>query len=235
MRREPLQEDIPALLKRQQTTFMGIEFEVGKGALVPRRDTELLCRTVLNRLGDDSEDGSESLRAVVIDVCCGVGNLACAIAVHLPGTTLFACDLLESATELAQQNVVRHGLENRVTVLTGDLFQPLAGRGLEGKVTGIVCNPPYISSARLEKEAHGILAHEPREAFDAGPYGLAIHQRVCRESTTWLTRNGWLAFEFGAGQGRQVQMVFDRTRRFGPVELIEIGPDTPGVAIAALK
>ena len=39
--------------------------------------------------------------------------------------------------------------------------------------------PPYISQAKLAGERAGLLANEPREAFDGGPYGLSIHQRGC--------------------------------------------------------
>ena len=42
----------------------------------------------------------------------------------------------------------------------------------------VVCNPPYISQAKLAGERAVLLENEPREAFDGGPYGLSIHQRV---------------------------------------------------------
>jgi release factor glutamine methyltransferase len=235
MTHESTREDIPLLLRQQKTVFMGMEFEVGRGALVPRRDTELLCNTVLDSFRTMAKENPAFQNPIVIDLCCGVGNLGIAIAANVPGARVYASDLLPSSTELAIRNVKRHGLEDRVTILTGDLFQPYANLGLEGTVAAIVCNPPYISTQKLEKERQDILEHEPREAFDAGPYGLAIHQRTCRESTSWLVPGGFLAFEYGAGQGRQLQILFDRTRRFGPVRNIELDSAAAGVAIAFMK
>jgi len=59
-----------------------------------------------------------------------------------------------------------------------------------------------------------LLENEPREAFDGGPYGLSIHQRVVKEALPFLRPGGWLLFEIGLGQDRQVKMLFERTRAY---------------------
>lgn len=228
-------ENILEALASGRQTFMGLELEVGPGALVPRHDTEALGKTMLAAVRDMISNSEAPKNPILIDLCCGVGNLGCALAVHLPEARVYLADLLVTSTALAQRNVERLGIQDRVTVLQGDLFQPLEGLGLEGRVTAIVCNPPYISSRKLEQERHEIVEHEPREAFDGGPYGLTIHQRVCREAHRWLQPGGWLMFECGAGQGRQVSMLFDRTRQFGPAQVIEPEPGAAGVAGARIK
>lgn len=195
---------------------MGVEIETGPGALIPRAETELLGRTALAKL-----DGT-----VVIDVCCGTGNLACAIAAARPDVKVWALDLTDGAVELARANVQRLGLGDRVTVLQGDLFAPL-----EGVVADlVVCNPPYISTGRLAERTD--LADEPREAFDGGPYGVSIHQRVAREVHAVLRPGGWLACEFGLGQEKQLERVIARAGGYDVLEFANNDEGAPRVVAA---
>jgi release factor glutamine methyltransferase len=210
-------------------TFMGIELIAAPGALVPREETELLGATAvktLRALADERGPGEE-LR--VIDMCCGSGNLACGIAVAVPAAMVWASDLTDGCVTLARRNVRKLGIDHRAKVLQGDLFGALAGLALEGTLDVIVCNPPYISTARLNERTD--LAHEPREAFDGGPYGLTIHQRVVREALPFLRPGGWLLFEFGLGQDRQLKMVFERARAYEAIELVRNDAGEPRVAI----
>jgi release factor glutamine methyltransferase len=199
--------NVAELYRTGRAPFMGLELVVAPGALVPRAETELLGRTALGAL-----EGIAAPR--VIDMCCGSGNLACAIAHHLPAARVWASDLTEGCTVVARRNVEHLGLSERVRVAQGDLFAGLAGLGLEGTVDAVVCNPPYISVKRLEGDRAALLEHEPREAFDGGPYGLSIHQRVVRDAVAFLRPGGVLLFEVGLGQDRQVEQLFRRARAY---------------------
>jgi release factor glutamine methyltransferase len=119
---------------------------------------------------------------------------------------------------LTKRNVARHGLDERVTVVQGDLFAPLAGHALEGTVDVVVMNPPYIATVRLGKDRAELLNEGPREAFDGGPYGISMFQRLIRESAPFLKPGGALMFEFGVCQERQVKALFDRARLYDSVE-----------------
>ncbi len=197
-------------------TFFGVEIETGKDALVPRAETELLAATAFAKLAGST----------LVDVCCGTGNLACAIAMRVPELRAWALDLTDGCVALARKNVARLGLADRVTVLQGDLFAPLSG------VTAdvVVCNPPYISTGKLAQRTD--LADEPREAFDGGPYGVTIHQRVAREAHDVLRPGGWLVCEFGAGQDKQLVRVFERAGGYDQVEFVNDSSGTPRVVAA---
>jgi release factor glutamine methyltransferase len=104
--------------------------------------------------------------------------------------------------------------------------------GLEGNVALIVANPPYMSTRRLAERPD--LANEPREAFDAGPYGLAIHQRLVREALPFLSVGGYLIFEFGLGQDRQIRLLLDRAREYD-FEFVADPDGNPRVAVARRK
>ena len=194
----------------ETVTWMGLVFETNDQVLVPRRETELLARTALELIKTVGE--ASPIR--VIDMCCGAGNLACALAHARTDIRVWASDLTDACVGLARKNVARHGLEGRVDVRQGDLFSSLPHEELTGSVDLVVCNPPYISTGKLESESAHLLDGQPREAFDAGPYGLAIHQRVIADATRYLKPGAWLVMEIGLGQQRQIALLFSRVKRY---------------------
>ncbi|OBZ95146.1 methyltransferase [Pararhizobium polonicum] len=204
--------------------FMGVDLELAAGVLVPREETELLGRTAVGLIEGRIDN------PLVIDMCCGSGNLALAIATHIPSARLWACDLTDETVALALRNAERCGFSSRVRVMQGDLFSGLAGENLEGQVDLIVCNPPYISTQRLESDSAHLLDNEPREAFDGGPYGISIHQRLVRDALAYLKPGGWLAFEFGEGQHRQAAALLARARGYEPARFAQDAAGLPRVA-----
>jgi release factor glutamine methyltransferase len=209
--------------------FMGLDLVVDGDVLAPRSETELLGRTAVSIL---KEAGVTS--PLVIDMCCGSGNLACALASALPAAHVLAADLTDGAVRTARLNVERLGLADRVIVRQGDLFAALADDVAEGQAMLVVCNPPYISTGKLEGESAHLLETEPREAFDGGPYGISILQRLVREAPAYLAPGGYLAFEFGAGQERQAASLIARAGLFSPVDLISNDDGVPRVAVTRL-
>jgi len=211
---------------RQQ--FLGLELLCGEGALVPRPETELLGLTAI-------EEIKVATSPCVIDLCCGVGNLACAVATYVPQARVWATDLTEDCVRWAQKNVDKLSLSARVHTFQGDLFKWLEGLGLEKTIDLIVCNPPYISTGRLATDRAALLKDEPREAFDGGPYGLSIHQRVVAEAPRFLKPSGWLAMEFGLGQDMQVKRLLERSRAFDEIVVVCDSNGYPRVATGRLK
>ena len=174
----------------------------GPGALIPRQETELLGRAAAALLRRHAQ-GATSL--VVVDVCTGSGNLAAALALVEPTATVYASDLSADAVALARQNMAHLGLGDRVILRVGDLLEPFDVDGLRGTVDLLTCNPPYISTARMDEMPAEIVGHEPALAFDGGPLGMRILLRLIREAPRLLRPGGWLAFEVGAGQGPAVE------------------------------
>ncbi|AFL50049.1 release factor glutamine methyltransferase [Sinorhizobium fredii] len=205
--------------------FMDIELELAPDVLVPREETELLGRNAVARLHEQTGP------VTIIDMCCGSGNLALGIAAAIPLARIWGADLTDSTVALARRNVERLSLQERVLIRQGDLFAALEGDDLEGRADMIVCNPPYISTARLEGDSAHLLESEPREAFDGGPYGISIHQRLIRDADAFLKPGGWLLFEFGEGQDRQAAALIARAKAYEAVSFAHDAQDKPRVAI----
>lgn len=226
-------EDVLAAYRSGRRRFMGVDLFVAPGALVPREETELLGATALAALRERA--GQVGGRALtVVDMCCGSGNLACGLAAALPDLQVVASDLTDGCVAVARRNVADLGLSERVRIVQGDLFAPLAalGFGPERRVDAVVCNPPYISTGKLAADRAALLDHEPREAFDGGAYGISIHQRVIREALPFLAPGAPLLFEFGAGQGRQLAALFARAKGYRDFALVDDARGEPRVAYA---
>ncbi len=203
------------VLGRQR--FMGVEIEVNPGVLIPRSETELLGWEAVARLREAR--GARGMGARVIDMCCGSGNLACGIAHAIPGAEVWASDLMEDCAMLAMRNAQRLGLGGRIHVASGDLFKPLVAMGASA-CDLIVCNPPYISSHRLNRDRQDLLSHEPRQAFDGGPYGLSIYQRLVHDAASFLLTGGWLLLELGVGQAATLDLLLQRSSYYDRIELV---------------
>src|SRR5205807_1736854 len=98
----------------------------------------------------------------------------------------------KDAIEVAKRNVADYGLEERVTLHRGDLFNPLEG----ARYDLIISNPPYVDAdgmADLPRECRA----EPKLAFDGGADGLGVVRRILKEARSHLTPEGGLLCEIG--------------------------------------
>ncbi len=195
--------------------FMGIDMPAGPQALVPRQETELLGRAALELLAAATD---ADLR--VIDVCTGAGNLAVAIAMHEPRARVFAADLSGDAVALARRNIKLHHLEHQVTVREGDLLAPFDVEEFNRNMHLLICNPPYISTAKVDTMVDEIAAHEPRLAFDGGPFGVRILHRLMTGAPVFLRQGGWLAFEVGLGQGKAMEKRLEKKHDYRQVRRV---------------
>ncbi|WP_346619923.1 putative protein N(5)-glutamine methyltransferase [Blastococcus montanus] len=164
--------------------FCGLRIAVAPGVFVPRQRTGLMVReaAAVARPG-----------AVVVDLCCGTGAVAAALAAAVPGIDLHAADVDPAAVRCARRNLP--GLP----VHQGDLFAALPG-GLAGRVDVLTANVPYVPTAAIALMPPEARDHEPRVALDGGADGLALVRRVADGASRWLAPGGSLLFECGEGQ-----------------------------------
>ncbi|MDI6638881.1 MAG: peptide chain release factor N(5)-glutamine methyltransferase, partial [Bacillota bacterium] len=145
--------------------FMSLEFLVDENVLIPRPETETLVEAVIERLrGHEAEarDGGGGRAPVIVaDIGTGSGAIAVSIAWFVRHASLIAVDISPGALRVARENARRHGVEDRIEFLEGDLLSPLAGRGLEGRIYAVVSNPPYLSR-RMMASLPPEVAKEPR-------------------------------------------------------------------------
>jgi release factor glutamine methyltransferase len=194
--------------------FWSLDFLVNPGGLIPRPETELLVEAVLKH-ARRHEPAGRGRR--ILDVGTGSGILAVVLATELPQAQIMALDRSWQALKLAQENARRHGVEQQLTFILGDLLEPLAPRA---HFDVVVSNPPYVPTAAWEQLPPEIKDYEPRLALDGGPDGLdAIHALVPAVQQL-LQPGGLLALEVGQGQAEAVQQLLKAGGALTPAEII---------------
>lgn len=178
-----------------QREFYGLDLFVDQRVLIPRPETELLVELTLGQVQARLARATQPL--VLVDVGTGSGAIAIALALHLPEQVrIYATDLSHDALAVAAANVARYQLEQRITLLYGDLLAPLPEQ-----VDMLVSNPPYTVLSEIEP---GVRDYEPHLALDGGADGLEVYQRLLTQAPRWLRPDGAILLEIGATQGRSV-------------------------------
>lgn len=169
--------------------FCGHPFRCDPRGLIPRPETEQLVALVLKE--------SPSARTL-LDVGTGSGVIAASLALALPEATIAACDFSPHALALAADNIARHSLESRVSLVHSDLLDSVTG-----VFDTIVANLPYIPStdiASLSREVR----RDPIAALDGGPEGLDLIARLIPAARAHLSPGGLIALEIGIDQSDKV-------------------------------
>ena len=198
-------------------SFMGIELLSDKRALIPRKETEILGRKALEL---SMRIAMEKQKVNIIDVCCGAGNLGLALAYFNASAAVSATDLSQEAVDLTRDNILFLNLGERVHATQGDLFSAFETDEYYGKTDLIVCNPPYISTAKVQKMTAEIADNEPVLAFDGGMLGTKIILKLIGEAPKFLTEKGWVIFEIGVGQGPFIMQLCERSEHYDKVESV---------------
>jgi release factor glutamine methyltransferase len=205
-------EPLAYLTGRQD--FMDVVLLASPAALVPRRETELLGWAALAKIQE-----TRAAQPLVIDLCTGSGNLALALAVREPRARMWGSDLSPDAVSLARDNAEFLGRPD-VSFVVSDLADDFMNQAFLGQIDVLICNPPYISSAKFATMHPEISGHEPRLAFDGGPFGIKILQRLLKDAPRLLKPGGWLLFEVGLGQGEPMLKRLQGLADFSAVEAV---------------
>jgi len=180
--------------------FWSIPFKVSPEVMIPRPETELIIKKVMEL--------SSRKKEVIVDIGTGCGNIAVSLAKELPQAQIIATDISKKSLKIARLNASLQQIAN-ITFFEGSFFSPLKEEGFEQKCDFVVSNPPYVSEDEWLKLAIEIRGHEPKEAIVAGKTGIEIIYRLIKEVRTFLKPNGFFILEIGIGQKEEVFSFFD--------------------------
>ena len=196
-----------------KTEFYSLELEITRDCMIPRPETELLVQRAVESLR--ARDGVQ----FICDLCTGSGCIAVAIAKNFSGARIIATDISDAALAVAAGNVQKHQLAERITLLCGDLFEPLIRPLDVDKFDLIVCNPPYVSSAEYDNLDKNVKDYEPRLALHAGEDGLDIYRRIVEKIDQFLKPGAGLMLEIGYAQGPAVRELLEQTSAFAEIRI----------------
>ncbi len=181
--------------------FMGLNFFVEKGVLIPRPETEDLVEFIIDYIGRNFKE--EKIR--LLDIGIGSGAIALSIASNCKNVEVLGVDISDEALRIASQNKARLNLEN-VSFRKSDIFQNIGG---DEKFSIIVSNPPYIRSDLIDSLQGDVKNFEPKLALDGGEDGLEFYRRIIGEAKAFLRDGGLLIFEIGYDQADSVEKIFE--------------------------
>jgi len=167
--------------------FYGNEFNVDRRVLIPRPESELLIEKAL-------EIAHNLKSPVIADIGTGSGAIAISISLKLPEAKIYATDFSLQALEVAHNNCLKHGVADRVTLLEGNLLEPLPEA-----VDIIIANLPYV-----KKEDMPTGNHEPAIALDGGENGTLQIEKLLSMVADKLRPGGSLLIEIGMGQAKHI-------------------------------
>jgi len=188
---ERIERRVPAAYLMGRMWFAGLEFEVDERVIVPRSP---FAELTVARFGPWLEPGRVGR---VLDIGTGSGCIAVACAFAFPRARVDAVDISADALVVAARNVAKHGVGDRVRLLQGDCFDPVAGE----RYDLIVANPPYVSDEEMATLPLEYL-HEPELALRAGSDGLAVVRRIIAGAPAHLAQDGVLIVEVGDSEAR---------------------------------
>ena len=172
------------------TDFFGLQLTVTRDVLIPRTDTEVLVETTLKL--DLPTD------ARVIDLGCGNGAIACALARHRPGWRIDAVDNRLAALLIASLNIHRLKLWGQINTRLGSWWQAVNSTSYDLVVT----NPPYIAPQDLALDPQ-VAKYEPATALYAQEHGLAAYHKIFAGMATHAPQ-AVLVCEHGYAQQEQL-------------------------------
>ena len=174
-----------------EADFCGRQFHVAPDVLIPRPETEELCRWITQR------DGNLPSVLSVLDIGTGSGCIAITLALEMPKAKVTAWDISDEALRIAQENAHALGAEvffEKQDILNHSLSTFLFP--LSSKYSLIVSNPPYIQPKERDGMAKNVLDYEPHQAlFTPEDQPIIFYQRIGDFAWQSLKTGGELYFE----------------------------------------
>ena len=209
--KEPLLEDAlsrlcegePIQYVLGKAAFCGRDFRVSPAVLIPRPETELLCREAATLAAPGMS---------VLDLCTGSGNIAWTMALSVEGARVVGVDISEEALSIARSQPFSgecsDGRFRAPEFVRADILLP--PEGLAEESFGLVLsNPPYIRASEKAAMRRNVLDYEPAGALfvpDADP--LVFYRAVAEWSVRLMAPSGTGFTEINEELGLSVKALF---------------------------
>lgn len=179
--------------------FMGLDFFVKEGVLIPRPDTETLIEEIIELCKNKNEEIN------IIDIGTGSGAITVSLAKYIENSNITSLDISDIPLEVGKINAVNNGVDDRIEFLKSDVFTAI--KNTKKKFDIIVSNPPYIPKKDIETLHTQVKDYEPYNALEGGEDGLDFYRQITEESVQYLKQGGILAYEVGHDQAEDVSKI----------------------------
>ncbi len=175
--------------------FYALELKVTPAVLIPRPETEILVEVIIDSLKKEDE-------LFILDIGSGCGNISIALAENLPNVHVTGMEISEDAIMIANENLEKYKLNDRVNFLNGDILKFNVNNFSNYDI--IVSNPPYVSQNDYLNVQNEIKNFEPRIAVTDFSDGYKYFEKIITLASGILKSGGKLFFEMGQGQSKKI-------------------------------
>lgn len=198
------------------TEFYGRTFKVDPAVLIPRPETELLCRDAIKlgmrvyRMRSPYGKNAEPVR--ILDLCTGSGCIAWTMALSIPGSRVTAVDISDAALEVAAGQDFASELKSKETFKPEFMKADVLDSEQEIELDPfdmVLSNPPYVMESEKEDMRRNVLEYEPESALfvpDDDP--LLFYRAIARWSQRFMSPEGVGLSEVNESLARQTETVF---------------------------
>ena len=179
--------------------FMGLDFFVKEGVLIPRPDTEVLVEEVIELA---KKKGAKN----ILDIGTGSGAITVSLAKYLENVKVTSVDISDIALEIGKRNAISNEVDDRINFVKSDLFTNI---DKETKFDIIVSNPPYIKREVIDTLDKQVKDYEPYNALEGGVDGLDFYRAITKQAKEYLKKGGILAYEVGHDQSEDVSKLME--------------------------
>lgn len=190
-------EPIAYILKEKE--FWSKKFEIDKGILIPRPETELMVEKLARMF--------KNKRITLLDIGTGSGCILISLISELKKSFGIGIDISKIALLAAKKNAIKHNVHEKIK-LYNKSFKDLHNQ----KFDLIASNPPYLESRILNNLDEDIRKYEPLIALDGGNDGLDVIKKVIYKAKEILKINGTLAIEIGNEQFNKISLLLKKNR-----------------------
>lgn len=178
--------------------FMGMNFSVGEGVLIPRPETELLVEKA-------NEFISKNNSKIIFDLCAGSGAVGLSLAKLNPECKVFLFEKYDGALKYLKINAEELKLVN-VSIIKYDIFNGYNNSFSKPDI--IVSNPPYIKTDEISGLQKEVL-YEPSTALDGGNDGLAFYRCIIDKWLGNINPDGAMLAECSDNQSNDIFNLFN--------------------------
>lgn len=202
--------------------FMGLDFHVEEGVLIPRGDTEVLVEEaikIFKKIGEkkgfreiemtEVEKGDKTGELRALDIGVGSGAIAVSLLYYVKNLYMVGTDISDTPLNVTKRNAEKHGVAHRLGLFKGNLFEAV-DRALKAEdriFDVIISNPPYIPYEDKSDLDPEVKDFEPEEALFAKDCGLYYYREIAKQARDYLAKNGYLIYEIGYDQGDAVKRI----------------------------
>lgn len=197
--------------------FCGFSFRVSPDVLIPRPETELLCRNAIREAARiqrmRSPYGKQADPVRILDLCTGSGNIAWTLALSVPGVQVTGVDISEAALEVAASQPFSEELKERGAIaprfIRRDILDATGDYADLGTCDLLLSNPPYIMESERKLLRRNVKDYEPEGALfvpDEDP--LVFYRAVAAIAGRCLAPQGKGIVEINEVLGKETEQLF---------------------------